>query len=48
MLITLEIKKLQYSINQEAEKISTSSLSKIDKNLTGEEILSPDQSRMIE
>ena len=42
--------KLQYDINREAAKISALSSSKIDKYeyLTGEEILSPDQSRIIE
>ena len=42
--------KLQYDINREAAKISALSSGKIDKYeyLTGEEILSPDQSRPIE
>ena len=42
--------KLQYDINREAEKISGLLLGKIDKYeyLTGEEILPPDQSRVIE
>ena len=41
-------KKLRFSINREAVKISVLSSSKIDKYLTGEEILPTDQSRMIE
>ena len=43
-------KKLQYNINREVAKISTSSSGKIDKYeyLTGEEILPSDQSRTIE
>ena len=41
-------KKLQSNHYHEAEKISVSLLSKTDKNVTGEQILSPDQSRMIE
>ena len=42
--------KYQYDINREAEKISGLLLGKIDKYeyLTGEEILPPDQSRVIE
>ena len=42
--------KLPYDINSEAEKRSAVSSGKIDKYefLTGEEILSPYQSRMIE
>ena len=42
--------KLQYDINREAEKMSGLLLGKIDKYeyLTGEEILPPDQSRVIE
>ena len=42
--------KLQYDINKEAAKISTLSSGKIDKykNLTGEEILPPDQKIVIE
>ena len=42
--------KLQYDTNREAEKISTLSSAKIDKYeyLTGEEILLPDQRRVIE
>ena len=42
--------KLQYDINREAEKISALSSGKIEKYeyLTGEEILPPDQRRMIE
>ena len=38
-------KKLQHDINREAAKISALSSGKIDKyeNLTGEEILPPDQ-----
>ena len=42
-------KKLQYSINREAAKILALSSGKIDKYefLTGEEILPPDQRRMI-
>ena len=42
--------KLQYDINREATKISTLSPGKIDKHeyLTGEEILPPDQRRVIE
>ena len=42
--------KLQYNINREATKISVLLPGKVDKYeyLTGEEILSPDQSRIIE
>ena len=42
--------KLQYDINREAAKISTSSSGKIDnyEYLTGKEILPSDQSRTIE
>ena len=42
--------KLQYNINRDAAKISALSSGKIDKYeyLTGDEILSPDQSRIIE
>ena len=42
--------KLQYDINREAAKISALSSGKIDKYeyLTGEEILSSDQRRLIE
>ena len=42
--------KLQYNINRKAGKISALSSGKIDKYeyLIGEEILPPDQSRMIE
>ena len=42
--------KYQYDINREAEKISGLLLGKIDKYeyLTEEEILPPDQSRVIE
>ena len=42
--------KLQYDINQEAAKVSAESSGKIDKYeyLTGEKILSSDQSRKIE
>ena len=42
--------KLQYDINREAAKISALSSEKIDKYeyLTGEEILPPDQRRVIE
>ena len=42
--------KLQYDINREAEKISALSSGQIDKYeyLTGEEILTSDQSRIIE
>ena len=42
--------KLQYNINREAEKISALSSGQIDKYeyLTGEEILTSDQSRIIE
>ena len=39
--------KLQYDINRETAKISALSSEKID-NLSGEEILSPDQRRVIE
>ena len=41
--------KLQYNINREAAKISALLSGKIDKYeyLTGEEILPPDQSRII-
>ena len=43
-------KKLQCNINREAAKISALSSRKIDKHeyLTGEEILLPDQRRVIE
>ena len=49
-MIRLEIKKLQYDINKEAEKISELSFRKIDKYeyIAGEEILPSDQSRIIE
>ena len=49
-MIRLEIKKLQYDINKEAEKISELSSRKIDKYeyIAGEEILPSDQSRIIE
>ena len=49
-MIKLKLKKLQYDINRETEKISELSLGKIDKYeyLTGEEILPSDQSRIIE
>ena len=42
--------KLQYNINREAGKTSVLSSKKIDKYeyLTGEEILPPDQKRVIE
>ena len=42
--------KLQYDINREAAKISALSSGKIDKYefLTGEEILPPDQRRLLE
>ena len=42
--------KLQYDINREAAKISELSSRKIGKNeyLTGEEILPPDQGKVIE
>ena len=42
--------KLQYNINREAAKISELSSDKIDKYeyLTGDEMLPPDQSRIIE
>ena len=42
--------KVQYNIHKEAAKISALSSDKIDKYeyLIGEEILPPDQSRMIE
>ena len=42
--------KLQYDINRKAAKISALSSGKIDKckYLTGEEILPPDQRRVIE
>ena len=42
--------KLQYNINREVAKISALSSGKIDKYefLTGEEILPPDQRRVIE
>ena len=42
--------KLQYDINREVAKISALSSGKIDKYeyLTGEEILPPDQNRIIE
>ena len=42
--------KLQYKINREAAKISTVSFGRIDKYeyLTGEEIIPPDQRRVIE
>ena len=50
-MIRLEMKKrLQYDINREAAKISALSSGKIDKHdyVTGEEILPPDQKRVIE
>ena len=49
-MIRLEIKKLQYDINKEAEKISELSFRKIDKYeyIAGEEILPSDQSRIIQ
>ena len=49
-MMRLEIKKLEYSINREARKISSVSSGKIGKYeyLTGEEILPHYQSRMIE
>ena len=42
--------KIQYNINREPAKISTLSSGKIDKHeyLTGQEILPPDQRRVIE
>ena len=42
--------KLQYDINREVTKISALSLGKFNKHeyLTGEEILPPDQSKIIE
>ena len=42
--------KLQYDINKDAAKISALLLGKIDKNLylTGEEIIPPDQRKVIE
>ena len=42
--------KLQYDINREAAKISALSSGKIDKSeyLTGEEILPPNQQKIIE
>ena len=40
--------KRQYDINREAPKISALSSDKTNKYLIGEEILTPDQSRMIE
>ena len=50
MAVILGIKTLPCKINREATKKSTLSSSKIDKYeyLTGEEILPPDQSRVIE
>ena len=49
-MIKLEIKKLQHDINREAAKMSALSSGKIDyyQYLTGEEILTSDQSRMKE
>ena len=46
----MTIEKLQYDINREAGKISALSSEKIDKceYLTYEEIIPPDQSRVIE
>ena len=46
----IRYEKLQYDINREAAKILALSSDKIDKyeNLTGEEILPLDQSRVIE
>ena len=46
----IRYEKLQYDINGEAAKISALSSEKIDKFelLTGEEILHPDQRRLIE
>ena len=40
--------KLQYDINREAAKISVLSSGKCEKYLTGEEILTSDQSQMIQ
>ena len=40
--------KLQYNINREGAKISELSSEKVDKYLTGKEILPSDQKRMIE
>ena len=49
-MIRLEVKNLQYRINREAAKISALLSGKIDKYeyLTGEEVLSSDQNRMME
>ena len=49
-MIRLEMIKLQYDINREAAKISPLSSGKIDncEYLIGEEILPPDQRRVIE
>ena len=46
----IRVEKLQFSINGEAAEISAVSSGKIDKfeYLTGEEILPPDQTGMIE
>ena len=50
MLVRLKIKKVQYDNNKEPAKTSALSLGKIDKYefLTGKEILSSDQSRIIQ
>ena len=47
---TIRDEKLQYDINRETAKVSALSSGKIDKYeyLTGEEILPPDQRRVIE
>ena len=46
----IRYEKLQHDINREAAKVTALSSGKIDKYecLTGEEILPPDQRRMIE
>ena len=50
MLVRLKIKKVQYDNNKEPAKTLALSLGKIDKYefLTGKEILSSDQSRIIQ
>ena len=49
-MIRLEMKKLQYDINRETAKKSVLSAGKIEnhESLTGQEILTTDQSTMIE
>ena len=47
-MIRLEMKKIQYGINREAAKVSSSGKTDKYKYLTGEKMLPTDQSRMIE